>query len=44
MAKLKYTKEQVDLALADLLETGYVATVSERHLMPKHVIYRFRRK
>lgn len=43
MAKTKYKPELIEQALADLESTGDAASVAQKHNIPVHAIYRFRR-
>lgn len=44
MSNKKYTPDLIDSALKDLKETGDIEAVSEKYFVPKHAIYRFRRR
>lgn len=43
MGQIKYSPDRIDSVLKDLKETGDIDAVSERHQIPKHAIYRYRR-
>ena len=43
MAKEKYSSELKEQVLKDLDEVGEIDLVCQRHNVPKHAVYRFRR-
>ena len=44
MSRRKYTEELIEIVLKDLESTADPQAVSERHNVPVHAIYRFRRE
>lgn len=44
MAKEKYSPELKEQVLKDLDEVGEIDLVCQRHNVPKHAVYRFRRE
>lgn len=44
MAKEKYSPELKEQVLKDLDEVGDIGLVCQRHNVPKHAVYRFRRE
>ena len=43
MGHVRYSTEQIEGVLKDFEQTGDVKAVSDRHGIPSHAIYRFRR-
>lgn len=44
MGREKYSSELIEQVLKDLESTGDVSLVSQKHSIPAHAIYRFRRE